>query len=129
MVRLRAVVLMLSTVSTAAHAAEITRIASSFEEGDPFGMFIDVGFERSQNRMKITRENHQFGTLQDVDELRFVDIDTRLNIDAHIGLYQDLEFSFGLPIVFGQDRRWRFAQTPGSPTNAGNSTITNNCVQ
>ncbi len=130
MSRLRAAVFALCFASpwAVAQAAEITRIASSFEEKDPFGMFIDVGFERTQERAKLVREFHQDGNVQDVNELRFVNIDTRLNLAAHIGLWQDFEISFGMPIVFAQDRRWRYVQTPEA-TDETNSSIYNNCVR
>jgi hypothetical protein len=42
-----------------------------------------------------------------------------------VGLWQDLEFRFNLPIVFAQDRRYRFARG----TDEENSTIQNNCLQ
>ncbi|MGQ0506768.1 MAG: hypothetical protein ACT4TC_15770 [Myxococcaceae bacterium] len=128
MVRLRAVVLVLASVCSAANAAEITRIASSFEEKDPFGLFIDVAFERTTSRGKIVHEVHQDGDVQDANELRYVGVDTRLNLEAHIGIWQDFELSFGVPIVFAQDRRWGFNQSGGA-TDASNSSITNNCVR
>ena len=55
MSRLRAVLaaLMLGAPFVAS-AAEVTRVASSFEDDDPFGMFIDVGFERTA----AAREDH-----------------------------------------------------------------------
>ncbi|MHB8879031.1 MAG: hypothetical protein ACYC8T_35465, partial [Myxococcaceae bacterium] len=108
-----------------AGAAEITHVASSFEEKAPFGMFIDVGFQRTQHRAKIVREFHQQGETQDVTELRYTDIDTRLKLDLHLGLWQDLEFHYGLPIVFQQNRTWGYAVGTGEH----NSTIANNCLQ
>ncbi len=96
-------------------AAEITRVACSFEENKPFGMFVDIGFERTQDRAKITREWYQNGTNQDVTELRYVNLDTRLNLDVHIGIYQDLEFHDRLPIVFQQDRSWALRQGHAAP--------------
>lgn len=108
-----------------AGAAELTRIASSFEEKDPFGMFLDLGYERTQLREKITREHHQDQNVLDVSELRYQGVDSRLNLDLRVGLWEDLEFHYGLPIVFQQDRQWQFA----AGTTEGNSTITNNCLQ
>ncbi|MBI3183129.1 MAG: hypothetical protein HYZ28_13405 [Myxococcales bacterium] len=121
--RLGAALLLLAAQS--AKAAELTRIASSFEEKDPFGMFIDIGFQRTQHRFKLTREHHQNDDVQDVSELRFVGIDTRLNMDLRMGLWEDLEFHYGLPLVFSRTQRWRFA----NGTSAENSTIYNNCLQ
>ncbi len=126
MPRLRAAVLAsIAAVSTPALAAEISHVASSFEQDAPFGMFIDVGYERTQHRAKIIREYHQDGAVSDVTELRFTNIDTRLNLDLHLGLWKDLEFHYGVPIVFQQNRTWGYAVG----TNDSNSTIANNCVQ
>src|SRR5205814_1556456 len=49
--------------------------------------------------------------------------DTRMNIDAHVGLYKDLELHFGIPIIFQQDRRWNYA----AGTSDANTTIYRNC--
>lgn len=133
MKRLGAAVLALAaTLPGSARAAEITRVASSFEDKQPFGMFLDLGFERIQQRGKLVREFHQPGVnpgdpseLVDVSELRYVGVDSRLTLDLHVGIWQDLELHYGLPIVFAQDRLWRFAQG----TDASNSTIYNNCLQ
>ena len=51
--RLRAVVVGLAVVPLFAHAADITRVASSFDEGHPFGVFIDLGFDRTQRLASI----------------------------------------------------------------------------
>lgn len=121
----RALTVLVALVCAGAQAAELTRLASSFDDDHPFGMYIDVGFERTQHREKIVREAHQAGQVQDVSELRYTMIDSRLNLDAHIGLWKDLDFHFGLPIVFQQDRKWRYA----AGTDDTNSTLANNCIQ
>ena len=115
---------LLALLAVPVSAAEITRVASSFEDNDPFGMYLDATFDRVMQKGKITREYYQDGSNIDVSELRYQMIDTRLNLDLHLGLYKDLEFHFGLPIIFQQDRTWGFAEG----TNASNSTITNNCL-
>ncbi len=104
-------------------AAEVTRVASSFEEKDPFGMFFDFTFDRVWDQGKITREWYQQGKLQDVDELRYSRDETRLGIDTFIGLFRDLELHVGVPIVFQQDRKWVFAKD----TTDANSTINRIC--
>jgi hypothetical protein len=108
----------------AALAAEATRVASSFEEGRPFGFFLDVGFERTEDRALLSREWYQSGGLTDVKELRYQKIDSRLLLDLHVGIFRDLELYAGLPIVFQQDRSWSFA--PG--TDESNTTLYQNCV-
>lgn len=112
-------------VPLSATAAEVTRIASSFEEKDPFGMFLTVGYERTQSRSKIVREYYQQGESQDVTELFYTKVDQRLNLDLRLGLWQDLEFHYRLPIVFGLNQDWRYS----AGTDDSNSTIANNCLQ
>ncbi|NTX38576.1 hypothetical protein HUA74_17030 [Myxococcus sp. CA051A] len=119
----------------AASAADITRIASSFEDDDPFDLFIDVGFERTQTRAKIVREQlapagtppNEDGspaTRGDAAELWYKGVDARLNLRLAVGLYRDLELSFTLPLVFQQNERWDFT----SQSSQESSTITNNCI-
>src|SRR4051794_9746315 len=115
---------LLLLVAASAQAAEITRIASSFEPNAPFGMFIDATYEFTRERGKITREWYQMNDSIDVSELRYQLIDQRLNVDLHLGIYRDLEFHFRMPIVFQQDRSWYFAEG----TTPDNSTIINNCM-
>ncbi|AKQ66445.1 hypothetical protein A176_003357 [Myxococcus hansupus] len=128
--RLRAVLAALTLgAPLAASAADITRIASSLEENDPFDLFIDVGFERTQNRAKIVREQLApagSGSSGRVDaaELWYKGVDARLNLELSVGLYRDLEFSFALPLVFSQNERWDFTSNSSPET----STITNNCM-
>lgn len=121
-VRLTAVIVCLAA---SAQAAEITRVASSFEPNDPFGMYADVTYLLTLHDAKITREWYQSGTNQDVSELRYKMQEHRLNADIHLGIYKDLEFHFGLGYVFAQDRQWGFAQG----TDETNSTIINNCLR
>jgi hypothetical protein len=106
-----------------AAAAEITRVASSFEEKDPFGMLLNFTFDRAWDRGKITREWYQEGGLTDVTELNYARDETRLGIDMHVGIFRDVEFHIGVPIVFQQDRQWTFA----AGTTAANSTLFRNC--
>lgn len=128
MSRLRATLaaLLLGAPLTAS-AADVTRIASSFEEDDPFDMFIDVGFSRTQDRAKILREQLPVapgGTRVDASELWYKRVDSRLDLRLAIGIWKDLEFSFGLPVIFQQNERWDFTSSSGP----ANSTITNNCL-
>ncbi|WP_164020015.1 hypothetical protein [Pyxidicoccus trucidator] len=130
MQRLRAVLAAVTLgAPLAASAADITRIASSFDDDDPFDLFIDVGFERTQTRAKILREqvppagSGSTGRI-DASELWYKAVDARLNLELAFGLYRDLEFSFTLPLVFQQNERWDFT----SDSSAAISTITNNCL-
>ena len=86
-------------IATTAAGAEVTRVASSFEEKDPFGMFLDFTFDRTADRGTITREWYQQGQLQDVTELRYQKYDSRMGIDVNLGIYKDLELHIGVPII------------------------------
>jgi len=126
--RLRVVVLALTGVlPLSAHSAEITRIASSFEDTHPFGMFIDVGFERTQQKELISQELYTDGTVKEVPQLRYTSVDTRLNLDLHLGLWKDVEFRYGLPIVFQHDEFYGLANGTSSTTSTFLASP-NNCV-
>ncbi|QRK06151.1 hypothetical protein JQX13_39475 [Archangium violaceum] len=127
MSRLRAVVAALTLGAPfVATAADITRVASSFEDDDPFGMFIDVGFEHTQRRTKILREVLPLGEARQLTpELWYKSHDTRLNLDLAFGIYQDVELSFGLPIILAWNEDWSYV----SGRNAGNSSIPSNTVR
>ncbi|HVE81228.1 MAG TPA: hypothetical protein VND93_00200 [Myxococcales bacterium] len=113
------------------HAAELTRVASSFDEGHPFGLFVELGFDRTQRRMAISREFHTGpqpdgspGVLETSPQLRYAGVDYRLNLDLHAGLWHDVEFHYGIPLVFSQSEEWWLS---GNQT-AATSAVLNNCV-
>jgi len=114
-----------------AQAAELTRVASSFDQDNPFDLDLEIGFARTQRRAKITRERHQDGHIADVIEMRYHQVRQEMPMSLAIGIYQDLEIHVGTSLVFGDYKLWRF---PGLDedgnviTNANNSTITNNCI-
>lgn len=118
---LSAVVLSAAVVCPSlASAAEVTRLASSFEEEKPLGLFLDVDFERTQTRSKIVREATQDSGgyhVEDVAEAWYRKIDSRLNFDLRVGLYRDVEFRAGVPLVFQQDETWDFVKG-NSPANS-----------
>ncbi|HEY8208533.1 MAG TPA: hypothetical protein VIG99_13675 [Myxococcaceae bacterium] len=130
--RLRAVVVGLAVVPLWVNAAELTRVASSFDEGHPFGLFIDLGFDRTQRLESITRDKHVAQPdppneirLQAEPELRYAGIDYRLNLDVHAGLWHDVEFHFGIPLIFLQTEEWWLS----SRTTEAQSAVLNSCVR
>ncbi|HEX8536654.1 MAG TPA: hypothetical protein VF664_04270 [Cystobacter sp.] len=112
MSRLRAVAAVLTLgVPFAATAADITRVASSFEDDDPFGLFIDAGVEYAQRNSRIVREtsvatSDGSATPQLRDAFTYGQYETRLNVDLAVGISRDVEFSFGLPLVLLQNEYW-----------------------
>jgi hypothetical protein len=121
--RIHAVLLL--ALAGGAQAAEITRTASSFEPNDPFGMYVDVGYQFQQQRGKIVREWYQEPVGIPVSELQYQMLEHLLQADLHLGLYRDLEFHFGLPVVIRQERHWWYS----AGTSDANSTIFNNCLR
>lgn len=118
------IALVLNLGAVPAFGAELTRVASSFEPDHPFGFFLDASYERTQTRGLITREWYDEGRLKDVAELRYTRIESALNIDAHLGLYRDLELHFALPVIFQDDESWGFAGTNSDAT----TTLYRNCL-
>jgi hypothetical protein len=114
MSRLRAVAAVLTLgVPFVATAADITRVASSFEDDDPFGLFIDAGVEYLQRNEKILREVSAAtadSPSQLVNELTYAQYETRLNFDLAAGISRDVEFSFGLPVVLFRNEYWGYAE-------------------
>ncbi|ATB33394.1 hypothetical protein [Melittangium boletus] len=137
MSRLRAVAAALSLgMPFVATAADLTRVASSFEDDDPFGLFIDVGIEHTQHRTHILRELSspvdQTGRApQELGSaLSYSQFETRLNFDLAAGISQDVEFSFGLPFVLFRNEYWDAAEGANSDTlsrgsNPNGTPITN----
>jgi len=127
MFRLRAVLAaLLLGAPLAVNAAEVTRIASSFDEDDPFDLILDVRFNRTQTHTKIVREQLT-GAVQGLIERPEVwhrGSDTRLDMNLAIGLYKDFEFSFGLPLILQQNDNYSFV----SVTTSENSSVVNNCL-
>ena len=117
--RLRAVVVvgLTAVVPLYAHAAELTRVASSFDEGHPFGLFVDLGFERTQRLESIVREIHTGppdNLLTTAPALRYASQDLRLSLDLHAGLWHDVEFHYGIPLIFAQSEEWWNSSAPGA---------------
>lgn len=119
-------------VPASARAAEMTRVASSFDKDNPFDLDLWVGFERTQRRAKITRERHQDGHVADVLELRYTGITQSLPMRIGIGLFHDLEVHAGAAVVFNKDQSWWYPaerKEDGSlAVSDANSTVYNNCL-
>jgi hypothetical protein len=107
-----------------ATAAELTRVASSFEKNDPFGLLLDFAFDYTRDTGKLFREWYEASGATTVSELNYARFESRLAIDARIGLFRDVELHIGVPIVFQQDRYWSFADG----TNETNTTLYRNCI-
>jgi hypothetical protein len=108
----------------AAHAAEVTRVATAAEDDTPFLMYLDLSFDWNVQNASLFRQWHSGGNLVDLPELRYQNLDTRLLIDAHIGIYKDMEFHYSVPYIFDESESWKYS----SATSLGTSTVNNSCL-
>ena len=119
----RAAAVVLVAFAHAAFAAEATFVQSSFDPGESFRMTMDAAFSHSTEWGRIVREWYADGAVSRLREFDTQKTDLRLDLDAHIGLFRDLELHLGLPIVFQSDRQWTFAPGTGPST----TTVTRSC--
>ncbi len=115
-----------------AAAAEITRVATSGEPGNPFDIDISIRWDRFQERATITRETAApDGSVIDSRLLRFAESRNALVPRVAIGLWKDLELHAELPYVLNDDNTWRFGLhydkptggIPGSPSSIESNSI------
>lgn len=90
-----------------AYAADVTRIASSFDDNDPFDIDIQIGFQRTQKRSKITQEYHNGTKVADVIALRYYEAINEMPMELHMGLYKDLELKVSTSLIFSDHKQWR----------------------
>lgn len=125
--------LALAILAAPAGAAELTQLATAGEPGNPFDLRLSIGWDRMQQRGKITREapdptaNPPFGGIVDQTELRYRRVANVLVPRIAFGIYEDLELRFDIPYVLADDRTWRFGFEDGLPVGP-TSTIANNGV-
>ncbi len=122
--RVRLGVLTALSLALAGHAAaaEITRVASRGEPGNPFDLHITLRWDRSQERAQITREvpsaptaANPAGGIADGDELRYTRTVNTVVPRVALGITSDLELHFEWPYVLGDDRTWRFGLGSSGP--------------
>lgn len=105
----------LSAASAAAPAAaaEITRVATRGEPGNPFELHLSAWWDRSQEQAQITRERPGGG---EGDEIRYSRTVNSIFARAAVALAEDLEVHFEMPYVLADDRSWRFGVHGSVPT-------------
>ncbi|MFH1130628.1 MAG: hypothetical protein V1754_04795 [Pseudomonadota bacterium] len=107
--------------------AEVTELASSFDEGDPFDFNLKVAYQRAHRWSSIKRELG--GAAPDaialVKELSFSRAEDILSVRAETAVWRDLQLHIELPIVLSQQRNFSFAQNGGSACGTPPET---NCV-
>ncbi len=95
-----------------------TRIASSFEEGNPFDANVTVGFRSEWKKAKIRREFQEAGFSDGgtriVNDLMLEQSRKILDLKAAIGLAPGVEVHLGLPLVLSDSRTLGFDDGGGS---------------
>ncbi len=99
-------------ISTTARAAEVTRVASSFDNDNKFDLHFGVGYDFNYKKAAILREwssenNPQSQVVRDLiyQQMRHV-----VTPSLEIGLYKDLAVYVNLPIVVADQRTYSFDQ-------------------
>jgi hypothetical protein len=108
----------LAALAGRADAAEMTRVASRGEPGNPFDLHVTLRWDRLQERAQITREvpGAVPGTVVDGDELRYSRTVNAMVPRVAVAIAEDLEIHFEWPYVLGDDREWRFGLVGAVPT-------------
>jgi hypothetical protein len=103
---------------TPARAADITNVASSFDEDNPFDFRFRVSYQHTEKRAQIKREleglsptQSQIAVLRDLAYARRID---SMSLRAEVGIFQDLMLHAELPIIFGDTETYAFDQSDGS---------------
>jgi len=116
----RAYALALGTLlwAGAAGAAEITDVASSFDEHNRFDFRFRIGYEHLERRAQIKREIQGLTPGQDstllFKDLLYSSYRDQVSLRAEIGLYHDLALHFELPIIIEQSTTYAYDQSAGS---------------
>ena len=99
-------------ISATARAAEVTRVASSFDNDNKFDLHFGVGYDFNYKKAAILREwssenNPQSQVVRDLiyQQMRHV-----VTPSLEIGLYKDLAVYVNLPIVVQDQRTYSFDQ-------------------
>lgn len=128
-----AAILGTTLLAAPAGAAEITRVASRGEPGNPFDLQVTIRWDRLQRAAQITREvpdGATPGAIVDGDEIRWSRTTNAVVPRVSIALYKDLALHFEWPYVLGDDQEWRFGLVGGVPTGGipPYSSIENNAI-
>jgi hypothetical protein len=105
----------LAALAGRAGAAEMTRVASRGEPGNPFDLHVTLRWDRVQERAQITREAPGSGGIELTDELRYARTVNAFVPRVAVAITRDLELHFEWPYVLGDDRELRYGITGGMP--------------
>ncbi len=97
-------------ISTTSQAAEVTRVASSFDEGNPFDLHFGVGYDFEFKKAAILREWSDGTTNHIARDLLFRQQRHTVLPKLEIGLYKDIAVYVALPVVVSDNRSYAFDQ-------------------
>jgi len=97
-------------ISQTASAAETTRVASSFDEGNPFDLHFGVGYDFEFKKAAILREWSDGQTNWIARDLLYRQQRHTVMPSLEIGLYKDIAIYANLPIVVSDARNYAFDQ-------------------
>jgi hypothetical protein len=119
-------------IPSLAQAGEVTRVASSAEEDNPFDLHAGVNYEFDFRRASILREWSNNGQNRLVRDLAYKQSRQTVTPNLEIGLYHDLSVYAVLPIVVSDNRTYSLDQSDGSdclfPEEAANQGVDATCV-
>ena len=101
--------------SQTAHAAEVTRVATAFEEGNQFDIHFGVAYDFNFKRAAVLREwNSGAGDDSNrlVKDLLYRQQRHTVTPTLEIGLWHDLAVYMTLPVVLADSRSYAFDQRP-----------------
>lgn len=116
-----AIGLLAAAVSQTASAAEVTRVATSFEEDNKFDLHFGVAYDFDFKKASILREYGDGTTNRLAKDLIYQQRRQTVTPSIEIGLYHDLSIYAELPIVVSDNRDYGFDQSadpcirPGTP--------------
>jgi hypothetical protein len=99
-------------------AADVTDVASAFDEDNPFDFRFRVRYDHLEKRAQIKRELEGLSPTQaqiavDRDLLYALSSDT-LSLRAEFGIFQDLMIHVELPVIMAMSQSYSFDQSLGS---------------
>jgi hypothetical protein len=107
-----------TAIPGAARAADVTDVASAFDEDNPFDFRFRVTYEHTEKRAQIKREFEGLSPTQSsiaiLRDLAYSASRDALSLRAEVGLFQDLMLHAELPIILGEQESYAFDQSAGS---------------
>lgn len=104
-----------ATMPARASAAEVTRVATAFEEDNRFDFHLGIAYSYNFKSAAILREwNSGAATDQEnqlVKDLRYRQQRHTMTASLEVGLWHDLALTIALPVVISDSRTYEFDQT------------------